>query len=104
MGLEPVMAAAEWGDVAGAGRPVARPGDDVVAVAASSGPGAPGEDAGAVADRDLLGDRAADLIGVRPGALGQVDHRPDNDLGVGVATPTTHLPGRHQRIAALEPG
>src|SRR4249919_3362333 len=64
VGLESVVAAAQGRDVAGAGGAISAAGVGVVLVAAAGGSGAPGEDAGAVADGDVLLDPVGHGVGV----------------------------------------
>ena len=53
----------------------------------AGGTGAPGERAGDIAEGDGFGDPVGHLVGVHGHVVGQVDHRLDDDVGVGAAAP-----------------
>src|SRR3954451_5350716 len=82
MGLEPVVSPAQRGEVAGAGRPAPAARSDVVVVAGASGSGAPGEDAGAVAEVDWFLDALGHRVGVGVCAGVEVEDRSHGDLCV----------------------
>ena len=106
-----MVTAAQGREVARARRPAADTGSHVVAVArvvvgaaAAGGPRAPGEHAGAVAHRDLLGDAVGHLVAVDLDARSKVEHRLHDDLGIGVPAPRAYLVGGDQGLTPLELG
>jgi hypothetical protein len=76
----------------------------VVVVAGASGSGAPGEDAGAVAEVDWFLDALGHRVGVGVCAGVEVEDRSHGDLRVGAAAPRPDLLDRHEGVAAFEPG
>ena len=112
VGLEPVVEPTQGAKVLGAGRAglgsafgfgVVVVLDDVVDVAATGWPGAPREDAGAVAENHVVADPVGDRIARRFEGGGEVDDGLDGDLGPGVAAPGLDLVEQHQALAFLEP-
>src|SRR5680860_1233193 len=91
-------------DVLGAGGAAVRVGDDVVLVAASGWPGAPGEQARVVAQGGLFGEPLRDLVALDRDVLGQVDHRLHDHRGLGVGAPAADLVGGDHRAVVLHPG
>jgi len=106
-GLQPVMSSAQGSEVVtrgGAVGVVGVVGDSVVEVAGACRAGAPGEDAGLVAQDDLFAESVRDLIGVHRDLLVEIDHGLDADLGVGEAAPAGDLVGGDQGAGVLDPG
>jgi hypothetical protein len=110
-GLKPVVAPAQGGEVVGLCPPglwsalgfgVGIVGDDMVDVAASGRPGAPGEHAGAVSEDDLLTEPVGHLVRVGVELGVEVDDGLDGDLGPGVGAPRLHLLEQHQPLAFLK--
>src|SRR4249919_3507838 len=104
-----MVTATQRSEVARAGRAAAGSGLHVVVVAgvvvgtaAAGGSGAPRENAGAVAERDLLGDPVGYDVTVDLDTCAEVEHRLHDNLGVGPAAPRSDLCGGDQRLAALE--
>lgn len=109
MGLETVVPTAQGRDVARAGRPAPGVGDDVVPVAAvvpvrlatTGGSGAPREDAGLVAQGDLLTEPVGHLVGSDVHVFGQVNDRLDDDVGLVGTAPVGDLTGSDQVTAGV---
>src|SRR4029079_12800594 len=72
VGLEPVVAPAQRGQVVTRGRPALGVGDHVVGVAVLGGAGAPREDAGQVPFGGLVGESGGELVLVHAQVIGQV--------------------------------
>ena len=91
VGLGPVVAPTQWGDVVTGGRAAAVVGLGVVLVAGPGRSRAPGVHTAAVAFVDLVGEPVGDLVGVDPDVVVQILDRADHDLGVRVGAPGPDL-------------